>query len=458
MFLKILMLLHLIVFIGNLNANNTNEFSFLVAGHAYGAHEGTNLGLHPPFLQKLESELDSSVFAIFLTGDIVNESTKKSWSKVANELQDLKLESYYIMGNHDENALGYSIFNEKHGRSYYALINQNNLFVVLNSTIGDRNISEEQLAFLDNELKNSGAGADHIYIFFHEVLWNSLEKYSGVLSNSRSRFNQIKSHSNYWEDVHPMLVECGKQVVVFTGDVAGNADAIPAFYDRWGNVTLVSSGMGEVSGENFIRVNVAPDKLDLKLIGLQDDYELNPIEFYSIPEMPDTIFGPVFVQSGANAVEYAIPEIFNSSETKWTLSEELTGESSENHILINFSSGFNNGTIRARAVHEGFGQSEEKVLKVSTGEATAFNVERLERKMKWMQNGNVVQVELVGFSDELLNLKLFDGAGNCVFQSEILNTQLYSNIEIACDQLTRGLFFLYINGLKFTESIKIVIH
>lgn len=91
-----------------------STFSFLVAGHAYGAHTGTNIGLHPPFINKL-SENKDTVFGLFLTGDIVNQSTDASWSQVEFELSALGLKSFYVMGNHDNNSIGNAVFNKKHG-------------------------------------------------------------------------------------------------------------------------------------------------------------------------------------------------------------------------------------------------------------------------------------------------------------------------------------------------------
>ena len=119
-------------------SQTNSSYSFYVAGHAYGAHAGKNIGLHPPFLSKLTENKDSSVFALFLTGDIVNQSTTASWNQVEKELSDLNLNSYYVMGNHDNNSVGYEVFRKKHGGAYYSFVYKNELFLVLNSTESDR--------------------------------------------------------------------------------------------------------------------------------------------------------------------------------------------------------------------------------------------------------------------------------------------------------------------------------
>src|SRR5664279_1070240 len=96
------------------SAQTDSTYSIFVAGHAYGAHAGTNIGLHPPFLAKLKTTLDSKVSALFLTGDIVNQSTNASWDQVEKELISLGLKSYYSMGNHDNNSVGLSVFKKKY--------------------------------------------------------------------------------------------------------------------------------------------------------------------------------------------------------------------------------------------------------------------------------------------------------------------------------------------------------
>jgi len=274
---------------------NDSTYSFLVAGHAYGAHAGTNNGLHPPFLKKLTENHDS-VMALFLTGDIVKQSTTASWNQVEKELSTLGIKSYYVMGNHDNNSVGHAVFAKKHAGAYYSLIYKNELYVILNSTESDRSISKKQLDFLDNLISNTDTKWERAFIFFHEVIWNSNIKYKSVRSNSRSRYNQIANISNFWNEVYPKLTALkGKEFFLFAGDVGGNTDAIAASYDQWENVTLLSSGMGEVKDENYLKVNVLPDTVTFQLIPLNDGINMKPITWYNIPEKPDSIFGPLTI-------------------------------------------------------------------------------------------------------------------------------------------------------------------
>ncbi len=49
-------------------SQSDTAYSFLVAGHAYGAHSGTNIGLHPPLLSSLDADINSKATFIVLTG------------------------------------------------------------------------------------------------------------------------------------------------------------------------------------------------------------------------------------------------------------------------------------------------------------------------------------------------------------------------------------------------------
>ena len=272
-------------------AQSDLTYSFIVAGHAYGAHSGTNIGLHPPLLSSLNAGFDANTAFIVFTGDIVNASTAESWAQVASEMTDLGLESYYVMGNHDNNSTGYDVFDNKHGGDYYAFTSQSELYIVLNSTESDRSISTTQLAFMEEQIDQADESIQNVFVFFHEVIWNSKEKYSGVRSNSRSRYASVLDHSNYWEEVHPVCIaNPSMNFYMISGDVGGNGDAVAAFYDTCDNVTLISSGMGEVYDENYLLVRVInKDSIVLELVPLNEGTVLDPIEYFSVPPAPDTL-------------------------------------------------------------------------------------------------------------------------------------------------------------------------
>lgn len=106
-----------------------SSYDFLVAGHVYGDHLRTNNGMHPPFLEDLPDYLQDNIpDFIVLAGDIVRNGTTVQWNAVAEELDELNLPSYYVMGNHDNTSAGIDVFEEKHGNTYYSFMQGSDLF------------------------------------------------------------------------------------------------------------------------------------------------------------------------------------------------------------------------------------------------------------------------------------------------------------------------------------------
>jgi hypothetical protein len=197
----------------------------------------------------------------------------------------------------------------------------------------------------------------NVFIFFHELIWNSLDKYIDVRSNSRSRYDQMVDHSNYWQEVHPLLHKHPeKNFYLIAGDVGGNEDAIAAFYDKWGNVTLIASGMGEVADENYLLVKVhSDDSLELELVPLNPELLLPDLEYFSVPLAPDSIQGPEELRKGTEYVEYSVPEIPLVSSYIWDLPDGMLGTSITNMISMSINSDFSSGLLSVHMKRAGFG-------------------------------------------------------------------------------------------------------
>jgi hypothetical protein len=401
-----------------LYAQADTSYSFLAAGHAYGAHDGGNTGLHPALLSSLDSGFDPLAAFIVFTGDIVNQSTPESWQQVEDELSGYGLAYYFAMGNHDNNDAGRQLFEDRFGGTYYAFHCQSDLFIILNSTEVDRSISPAQLAFLEEQIMQSGGSARHIFIFFHELLWNSLEKYTGVMSNSRSRYDQMVDHSNYWEEVHPLLTaNPDKDFYLFAGDVGGNSDAVAAFYDRWDNVTLLASGMGEVPDENYLLVRVDGNgQVIFELVPLNPGLSLPGIGFYSVPPSPEAITGPDTVKRGSTGIEYAAEEVFNATSYVWELPAGLTGSSTSDRISVDVDSGFTGGIIAVRAERDGFGRGGAVSKTVTAGDPTVGMEEEGagSRQVGFLQTVDGLVIRTEGLDGKVMTLRIFDGLGRQV--------------------------------------------
>jgi len=403
-------------------AQSNNYYSIIVAGHAYGSHTGINIGLHPIFLERLNSEFDSTLSFFVLTGDIVNNSTEESWQQVETEMEFFSLPYYYVMGNHDNNSIGYNVFNQKFGNDYYAFDHGKDRFIILNSTEQDRSISANQFEFLKNEMAKDGE-IENVFIFFHEVLWNSHKKYKGVKSNSRSRYNQMVNYSNYWSDIHPFLEQqSNKNIFVIAGDVAGNTDAVPAFYDQWDHITLIASGMGEVEDENYLKIKIYENSnVELCLIPLNKTVAIKELSFYAVPEKPIGILGDIQVLPSLNSYEYSVDNVNNAETYSWELPEYALGYSTSNVISVDFDSLFISGDIKVRAFSEGFGYSDAATLSISA------NLNSIRRKyFKAWPLADDIQIlseidciKIVSCREQSISINIVDLSGKIIYKENL---------------------------------------
>ncbi len=248
--------------------SQTIEYSFFVAGHTYGKPGVNNVGLHPPFKEKFDyiRSREEIKFGI-LTGDIVISSTKQNWDEVDADIDSLGLPVYFAVGNHSANNR--QLIRDRYGDTYFSFTYDNDLFIILDPNIDKWNISGEQLDFLKTTLAENSENVDNIFVFFHQLLWWKKDnKYAHLRPNS---FDGRADSINFWSEVEPLFSKLKNQVGMFAGDV-GAADWSDDFmYDRYGNITLIASGMGEGKGDNFVVANVHSDKsVTYELICLSD--------------------------------------------------------------------------------------------------------------------------------------------------------------------------------------------
>lgn len=365
---------------------------FLVAGHAYGAHLGENTGLHPPFLESLARDKDERVSFIVLTGDIVNQSTSLSWQQVHDELSGTGLESFYVMGNHDNNETGRQVFIQKHGGLYYAFQRGGILFIVLNSTEQDRSVSPVQMEFLQKTLSEAPESIKEVFIFFHELLWNSDERYSFLRSNTRSRYTEMVRYSNYLTELRPLLNQYpGMHFYLVAGDVGGNPDAVAAFYDTTSNLSLCASGMGEVPEENYMKVCVLNSTVsEIQFIALNASLELKEKEYYNIPAAPAYIEGPSGLMPNVNGISYTAGEVFNAGTYEWQLPAGMTGSGSKRSIMVSTGPDFAGGVLSVKAVHDGYGKSPAASMEIKSLASGIGNLREFPGRIMVYENSVII--------------------------------------------------------------------
>ncbi len=240
----------LIVLYGcNSKSNRTPiKYSFFVAGHTYGNPMQKNIGLYPPFKELTESINKNPKYELgVFTGDVVRTPDIEHWTEAINDINNFNVPIHIARGNHDGGAIFDSLFH----KSFYAFKKHNDLFIIL--APAGWNIKNQQLEFLDSTLKNNQGKVKNTFVFAHELIWWSPEKYPDVKVNYLPHY---PGHTNYWEDVHPLFKNYGQTIYLFSGDV-GCTDLVTSYaYKEKDNVKFLASGMGGGDKDNFIKVDV----------------------------------------------------------------------------------------------------------------------------------------------------------------------------------------------------------
>ena len=273
-----------------------DSYSFFIAGHTYGKPGNGVLrnGLHPPFKNKFELiRQNKSIEIGFFLGDIVWESNEESWNNVDKDLIDIGKPIFFAVGNHDiENR---EIFESRYGNTYYHFIYKGDLFITLDPSIDNWNISNEQLEYLKETL-NSNNNVDNIFIFFHQLLWWSNDNiYQNVRLNSKEGRAEL---INFWSEVEPLFSSLKNEVIMMAGDLGAGEWADSFMFHNYDNITFIASGMGGcgtnnclgnddgIGNDNFVIINVDNNKevsYELVAINRNNTNELGKLTDYILP-------------------------------------------------------------------------------------------------------------------------------------------------------------------------------
>ena len=260
-------------------------YSFFIAGHTYGHIDSNNVGLHPPFEAKFPMINNDPFLEMgFLTGDMVRFPTEQDWEEVDSAVSKINMPVHYVAGNHDMKDP--ELYEERYGKGYFHFTHNQDLFIVLNANIEEWLIDEEQLNYLKTVVSQEASSAENIYVLFHQLLW-----WSPTNEFSRLNVNNVITRPdtvNFWAEIEPIFNSLPNNVVMLAGDLGAHFGYFwPSyFYYAYDNITFVASGMGNFQSDNFIIVDVMPDKsIQYRLIALNGDdiNALGKLEDYRLP-------------------------------------------------------------------------------------------------------------------------------------------------------------------------------
>ena len=258
------------------------EYSFFVAGHAYGAPGVDNIGFHPPLSAAFPylNEKDALELGIF-TGDAVIASTEENWQEFKADLEQLDATTYLAPGNHD---LGNEVLYEAYiGPTEFNFRHKGDLFIVLETTTTNWNITTEKVAEIKALVDSTLGSEDKIFIFCHQLLWyEENTKYDGCRPNS---LEGKEGETDFFTEFIPMLDQLEREVYIYAGDVGAFENVCALMYDELDQVTLIASGMGGGKNDNIVLTHVfETGEISFEVIALNGDdkTKLGALEDYRI--------------------------------------------------------------------------------------------------------------------------------------------------------------------------------
>lgn len=170
------------------SSTNSLKFAQISDAHFYTGQNNTTYKMIARSGELLDDAIAQinetpNVSFVMFTGDLIDKAYEKELSAFLPHLDNLRYPWYFAFGNHDTMIGGYltpSLYmqlvnkynkNYKFEKTYYSFVPQKGFkAIVLDTIIRDRLtsnglIGEEQLAWLDNEIKNSPK--DVILIYMH---------------------------------------------------------------------------------------------------------------------------------------------------------------------------------------------------------------------------------------------------------------------------------------------------
>lgn len=170
------------------SSTNSLKFAQISDAHFYTGQNNTTYKMIARSGELLDDAIAQinetpNVSFVMFTGDLIDKAYEKELSAFLPHLDNLKYPWYFAFGNHDTMIDGYlnpSLYmqlvnkynkNYKFEKTYYSFVPQKGFkAIVLDTIIRDRltsngKVGEEQLAWLDNEIKNSPK--DIILIYMH---------------------------------------------------------------------------------------------------------------------------------------------------------------------------------------------------------------------------------------------------------------------------------------------------
>lgn len=230
-----------------------------IAGHTYGNPGDKNLSTYPKLIDHLNKDNKKYQYA-FLAGDIVFKANKDNFIQVKSELNKFFENIFVAPGNHDlendsNNLSAKNDFLSVFNKNFQSLnINDNN-FILLDSTIKQGKISNEQISFLKNEIKKK-KDVKNIFVISHHVIWQNYvtNKIASNVPNNLFKDDNFKDVVSLFNDIDKKI-----NIYFIAGDIGVSHKKTVLFCEKKGNFTFIATGMGNKKLDNYIKLFISSE-------------------------------------------------------------------------------------------------------------------------------------------------------------------------------------------------------
>jgi len=209
---------------------------------------------------------DNILFAID-DGDLVYDGENEKFRFFLNQVKDLNKPLLTVFGNHEAREKGRAEYYDLFGLFYYSFNVGNNYFIILDDS-NEKDLNDEQLAWLKNELKISQSYKNR-FVFMHVPLYDP-RKGEYKKGHSLDDLSFAKDLNNLFDENNVTLL--------FVSHIHG-------YYNgTWGRTPYIITGGGgaELAGSDskhyfyhYIRVNIDNNSMKYDVIKLKSpDFEL----------------------------------------------------------------------------------------------------------------------------------------------------------------------------------------
>lgn len=252
------------------HSDSTINYSFFVSGHFHGSSKNTTGLPAKTLLSNLNRINENNALFLVSLGDLFLDIKNDLPTYKEKLIDKLRMPLYNVPGNHDKSG---SIYEDEFGSTFYYFIYQSELFIFLDTELGDGVINGAQMEMVKNALKEVDK-CKNIFIFSHRLIWAEEHPKMKHLFTDNTRSS---NGNNFRTEVLPLIEKNARnKKVYFMGGSLGNAPS-PFFYYQEKNIFYIATAIRDTPKDAFLSVEINNGKVSFTSFPL-----IMPIEFYDL--------------------------------------------------------------------------------------------------------------------------------------------------------------------------------